>query len=228
MRRKVIRSITILTLIGVAGSLVVWAFGASSNLPQSQHGQEKRKTLQEIGQERDFEMEAPHSENGVEYRDLRLLAQHSHVIIIGRIVNENSEITGEYDISTYYLLNVKRVVKDEGANLIPILHLIGEQEVPGSLATPLRILRQGGVVSVNGHRVAQTLRGSEALKVGQDYLFFLHWSRDFKSYRLAGGMSGAILIKPDLTVKVLGSRKALLRYNGTGLETLIQELVGAQ
>jgi hypothetical protein len=81
---------------------------------------------------------------------------------------------------------------------------------------------------VNGHRVAKTLKGSEGLKTGQSYILFVHWSRDFKAYRLAGGMSGAVLVEPELLVRPLGSEKGVTRLRGTRLDTFLEEVLADQ
>ena len=120
------------------------------------------------------------------------------------------------------------MLKDKTSDLVPTLQLLGEYQMPAPLVTPLKFVREGGAVNVNGHRVSKKLKGSEALRAGQDYALFLHWSREFKAYFLAGGVSGAFLIEDGSRVKPLGADKGLLRHDGQSLEALVAEVLAAQ
>lgn len=228
MKRKIIWSITILPLFAIAFAFGAWDRASEASLQKAAQGPSPRKTLRQIARERDFESEVPMSESNTEYDDLRLLAKHSDAIVIGRIVQEESEFTGDDHIFTTYFVNVNRVLSDKTAEVISTLKLLGEREPPTRLSTPLKVVRDGGVVTIDGHRVARTLKGSEALKAGQDYILFVHWSRDFQAYRLAGGMSGAVLIDSDLVVKPLGSAKGVRIHKGKSLERFLQDLLADQ
>ncbi len=226
MKRKIMHIVTILTLLAVAFSLAAWALGSDTSLQKAEQGRlSSGQTLKEIGRQRDVEGEVPISEGNAEYDDLYLLAKHSDAIVIGRIVKEESAFSGEDHIVTTYLVEINRVLSDKMAETISTLKVLGEHEPPAPLSTPLKIVREGGVVSIDGHHVAKTLRGSEALRVGQDYILFVNWSRDFKAYRLAGGVSGAVLIDSDLAVKPLGSGKGLAIHRGTPLESFVAKLL---
>lgn len=199
-----------------------WELGESGARPPA------RKTLRDIGRERDFESEVAISDSNTEYADLRLLAKHSDAVVIGRINEEASAFDGDDDIFTTYIVDVNRVVIDKTAKVLSILKLLGEHEPPAPLSAPLKVVRSGGVVTINGHRVAKTMRGSEGLKAGKHYILFLQWSRAFKAYRLAGGMSGAVLVDSELVVKPLGSAKGVRIHNGTALEPFLQDLLTDQ
>lgn len=229
MRKKLLRSVTMLTLLAVALSLTAWAVAFVQRQPggqPAQADQTKRKTLRDLGRERDIEVEVPDVEFNLEYGDLRTLAEHAHAVVVGHVDTEESSFSGDDHIITSYSLTLERVLKDGTAKTIPLL--LPEQERPAPLATPLKFVREGGVVQLNGHRVSKKLRGGEALKAGQNYVLFLHWSPDFKAYHLVGGISGAFLIRHDYSVKPLGSEKGMRRYDGMSLESLAAEVLAAQ
>ncbi len=231
LKGKILRSVTILTMLVGGLSVAAWIIASArqpESFQQSQTDKTKRKTLREIGLEREIETEVSGLETNAEYGDLRSLARDATVIVIGRIIDEASSFSGDDHISTSYNLEVQRVLKDKSSDVIPILQLLGDPQVPSPLSTPLKFVREGGVVYVDDHRVSTKLKGSEALKPGKgSYILFLHWSRDFKAYYLAGGASGAILVGTDLRVKLLGSEKGLTKYNGAHLESVIEELLAA-
>ncbi len=228
MKRKIIGLVTILPLLAIAFAFGAWGLASDASLQKAVQGPPARKTLRDIGRERDFESEVAISDSNTEYADLRLLAKHSDAVVMGRIVEEASAFVGDDFIFTTYIVDVNRVVSDKTAEVLSILKLLGEHEPPATLSTPLKVVRSGGVVTIDGHRVAKTMRGSEALKAGQHYILFLHWSRDFKAYRLAGGMSGAVLVDPELVVKPLGSAKGVRIHSGTALEPFLRKLLADQ
>ncbi len=196
------------------------------NLPAPANaGGARIKTLRDLGRERDIEVEVPDMEFNQEYGDLRALAEHAHAVVIGHVTTEESSFSGDDHIFTSYSLNLQRILKDDTARLIPLL--LPDQARPALLATPLKLVREGGVVQVNGHRVSKKLKGGEALKADQDYAPFLQWSPDFKAYHLVGGISGAFLIQHDYRVKPLGSEKGMRRYDGMSLESLVEEVLTA-
>lgn len=158
-------------------------------------------------------------ESNAEYHELRWLAKDSTAILIGRIIHEASSFSGDDEILTSYRVDVQRVLKDKTNEVIPILQLLGDPQVPAPLSTPLKVVRSGGVVYLNNHRVSKKLNGGNALEVDADYILFLHWSRDYKAYYLAGGASGAILVGKDLRVIPLGSEKGVTKYKGVTLES---------
>lgn len=238
--RKRVLTVTLLVLLISVGlmmaqsgisqqvSTLASARQQSTRRQQEQTDRARRKTLREIAKDRDIQTEVPDLENNAEYDDLRLLAKHAEAIVIGRIVKEESAFSGDDHLMTSYSVDVLRVVKDKTNEVIAILQLLGDPRVPAPLSTPLKVVRAGGVVYLDGHRVSARLKGTEALKSGEDYyIFFLHWSRDFGAYSLAGGASGAILVGPDLRVRPLGAEKGMTKYNGAHLESLIEEVLTA-
>lgn len=225
MKKKILCLVTILPMLATVFSFGAWGLASEGAFQKAGHGPSKAKTLREIGQQRDFESEVPISESNVEYDDLRLLSKNSDAMVIGRIVQESSGFSGDDLIVTTYTVDVRRVLSDRTGEVMSTLKVLGEQGPPAPLSTPLEVVRDGGIVTIDGHRVATTLRGSEGLKAGHDYILFLHWSRHFKAYRLAGGMSGVVLVGPDLVVKPLGSRKGVIKHNGTPLDAFVSEIL---
>jgi hypothetical protein len=226
MTKKIMRLVIILPLLAIAFLLAAWTLASDASWQKL--GPSTTKTLRQIARERDFEGEVPMSESNTEYDDLRLLSKNSDAIVIGHIVQEESAFSGDDHIVTTYLVDVNRILSDRTAEVMSTLKILGEQEPPAPLSTPLKVVRDGGVVTRDGHRVTRTLRGSEAVKVGQDYILFVHWSRDFKAYRLAGGISGVVLVGPDLVVKPLGSGKGVRKHRGAPLEAFVKEILADQ
>src|SRR5947209_13191559 len=93
----------------------------------------KRKTLREVGQERDVEVSVPNLEFNVEHVDLQSLAKNSTAIVIGQITDEKASFSESGDfINTYYSVDVQRVLKDTtyATPLRP------NDELPGPLTSP--------------------------------------------------------------------------------------------
>ncbi|MDQ3473247.1 MAG: hypothetical protein M3447_05870 [Acidobacteriota bacterium] len=223
MKNKSIHLVTVLALCSIAFSLAVWAT-ASERQQVSESKQTdgtKRKTFRDLARERDIEVDAPQWESTVEYRDLGLLARHAEAIVVGRLTDEQSTFSGDDYIITTHSLAVQRVIKATKLNgpLAP------GDEPPAPLLTPMRFVRPGGAVVVNGHLASQKWKGSEPLETGSDVLLLLWWSPDFKAYTLAGGLSGALLIDQDLRVKPLSSNREMLRYTGASLDAVINEVL---
>lgn len=215
-----------LLVCGAAAVLIAGASGRSrSNRQQASNSADppRSKTLREIGQERDIEVPVG-SENN-EYDDLQSLAKSSVAIVLGRITEEKSSFESDNYISTYYTVNVERVLKD-AASSFPA-SVIGDKP-PQPVTSPLKFVRPGGVVYVNGHRVSEKLKGSELLTAGKRYVIFLIWSRAYQSYHLLGGSSGAFLVEDDLRIKTLGSWKQLRqKHDDLYLEVFINEVLSA-
>lgn len=231
MRKKAFRSLTILTVLAVALSVTAWAMSSMQQQSRNQQPQNanstRRKTLREVAQERDAEVIAhPHSET--EISDLHYLAKSSRAIVLGRITRVEPSFTesGEF-IRTFYTLDVQRVLKDTTWDG-PWQHLDAGVP-PAPLITPLRFVRDGGVVEVNGHKASLKVKGYELLKEGKDYIFFLHWSSFSKVYALAGGISGVVQVEDNLRVKPLASaEKVKLKHDGASLETFIGDILKEQ
>lgn len=228
MRKIVLRSLTVLTLSGLALSLSAWAVATYARQSGGQQATRnegpKRKTLRDIARERDVESDAPEGELGQEYNNLGLLARHAEAIVIGRVSDEVSSFDGDDEIYTSYRLDVQRVLKATKLNAAPGVG----QEPPAPLLTPLKVVRRGGIVQVNGHRVSQKLRGADSLKAGKNVLLFLWWSPALKAYTLAGGVSGVFLIDGDQRLTPLGSTAGMLKHSGSGLQNVIDEILANQ
>ena len=184
----------------------------------------KRKTLREIGQERDIEVSVPNLEFNNEYSNLSSLAKDSTVTVLGQITKEESSFDGDDHIITTYAVDVQRVLKDTTSS-VPL----GPKDAPPLPITPsLKFVRPGGVMNVNGHHVSQKLNGSELLKEGKQYVLFLRWSPAFKSYHIMGGSSGAFLVKGERIAPLGSAKEFKLKHSGTDLETFIGEVLNVQ
>lgn len=187
--------------------------------------QSEQKTLREIAKGRDVVRE---SKPMPQFSTFDELIGLSHAVVYGRITGSMSYLNesdhpledGDY-ITTEFTVEVNRVLKDTRLNS----PLDPGQAKPVPLATPLKIARNGGVIRVNGHRAEVKVKGYEYLKPGRDYVFFLFWSTDYKSYILAGDMSGVIIVADDLSLKPLASSEEILeRLRGADLESLATEI----
>ena len=223
MKNKIIRSLTFLTLAGIILSLTAWAIASSrhQNSAATQADSPRRKSLHEIAQARDVEIDVPELENMIEYEDIRILAKHAQAIVIAQLTDEESAFDGGDHILTSYRLNVQSVLKPTELNA-PLG--VGD-ESPAPLVTPVKLVRPGGVVMVGGHRANSKLKGSEPLKPGGRFLLFLWWSPSYKAYTLAGGVSGAFLIGPDQHLKPLGSKAGIRKYDGDHLQAVLDEVL---
>lgn len=226
MTKKLPHSTTVLILVGLTLSLTAWALTSATPQggPATQNDGARRKTLRDIARERDVEVEESGEELSAEYDDLRSLAKGAEAIIIGRIIDKESSFDGDDHIVTTYQFDVLRVVKDTRLNA----PLLSGQEPPAPLVSPLKLVRPGGTVLVNGHRASSKLKGSERLKPGHDFLLFLWWSPNFKTYTLAGGVSGAFLINGEQRLSPLGSMPGMLKYKGGDLQAIVDEVMANQ
>jgi hypothetical protein len=219
--------VTLIALTAAALSFTAWAIASaprqSAQAPQT--GETKRKTLRDIAHERDVEVQETEGELDGEYDDLRRLAKHAEAIVVARVTDAQSSFTDGSDfIFTTYQLDVRRVVKDMRLSA----PLMSDQPQPASLSTPLKLVRLGGTVQVNGYRATQAMKGGDHFKPGKDLLLFLWWSPNFNAYYLAGGVSGAFLVGADERLSPLGTKAEMLRYKGGGLQAVIDEILAAQ
>ncbi|HKB68283.1 MAG TPA: hypothetical protein VKC61_20650 [Pyrinomonadaceae bacterium] len=223
MKNNLLRSLIVLVLFGFVLWLTTWAIASSGkqNIQATQVDSTRRKTLREIARDRDVETEVTEMETTAEYDDLRLLAKHAEAIVVGQIIDEESAFDGEDHILTSYHIEVQSVVKHTQLNA----PLGVGAEPPGSLLTPLKLVRPGGVVLLNGHHASSMLKGSEPLKPGRRFLIFLWWSPAYRAYTFAGGLSGAFLIDSDQRLKPLGSKAGFRKHDGDGLQTILDEVL---
>lgn len=225
MKKKLMRLLTIVTLVTGTFSLTALAlsFVSQSGAPQTGNIPTKRKTLREIAQERNIEYTV-YSENEVEWGDPLSITKHADAVILGRITKAETAFTksGEHIVTTYQL-DVSRILRDKTAEATALL--TSGQQLPSPLTTPLTLVREGGVVSVNGRRASAKVPGFDLLTPGKTYIFFLGWSPDLKAYSLIGGISGVVSVDDNLHIKPLASdEKVKLRYAGTDLETFVRKI----
>jgi hypothetical protein len=225
MKNNLMRALTVFTLSVVVLLLTAWAIASSAqkNSQTTQTQGTKLKTLREIARERDVETDVSEMEESAEYEDLHVLAKHAEAIVVVRVSDEESAFDGDNHISTSYHLEVLNVLKHTKLNA-PLG--VGDQP-PAPLVTPLKLVRPGGVVMVNDRRAFAKLKGSEPLKSGRHFLLFLWWSPARNAYTLAGGVSGAFLIDMEQRLRPLGSKAGMRKYDGNGLQALIDEVLAA-
>ena len=226
MKKRLLRPVTLLTLTAAVLSLTAWAIASAprQDARAAQTDETKRKTLRDIARERDVEIQETEGELDGEYDDLHRLAKHAEAIVVGRITDAQSSFDGDDYIYTTYQVDVLRVVKDTQLKA----PLMAGQEPPAPLMTPLKLVRPGGTMMVNGHRATEAMKGGDRFKPGKDFLLFLWWSPNFKAYRLAGGISGAFLVGADERVSPLGTKAGMLRHKGGGLQAVVDEILAAQ
>lgn len=224
MKKSLLRPVTLIALTAAALSLTAWAIAsAPRQSPQAaQTDETKRKTLRELARERDVEL-VSHSEDEVEYDDLHQLARAAEAIVVGRVTSAEASFGGENSIVTTYSVEVERILKDTKLNT----QLLPGQPQPAPLSTPLKLVRAGGEVKVNGHRVSHRFEG-EALAAGDEYVLFLWWSPSSNAYYLAGGSSGAFLVNADQSLSPLGTKAGMFRHRGGELQAVIDEILTAR
>lgn len=223
MRKKLLRSLTALTLIAAAFSITSWALsllGQRQGHPQSSGAEKsKRKTLREIARERNVEV-ISHVESETEYDDMQSLAKAANAIVVGRVASAEPSFDGDDQIITTYQVEVQRVLRDATSE-VPVLP---GWTAPTPLTPTIKLVRYGGVIEVNGHKASAKAEGQESLIVGKNYVLFLWWSPSFKAYDLAGGNSGAVSVDSDQRVRPLG-KAAKVKYRDFNVEAFINEVL---
>jgi hypothetical protein len=217
MKDKLLRFFAIGSVLIAVASLTIWSTGVFGK----QQGNQPRKTLREIGMER--HVETPVSDTGLsaEYLSLNSLTKASEAIVVGKITSEEAAFDGDDRIVTSYTVDVHSIIKDTQLNA----PLPPDKAPPAPLQTPLKFVRAGGVIDVNGHLVSRKLRGSELLKSGKEYVLFLWWTPSFNSYYLAGGSSGAFLVRDNSNqIRPLGAASGMLKYEGMDLGAFVREV----
>lgn len=224
MKNKLLRPVTLIALTAAALSLTGWAIAsAPRQSPQAaQTDEAKRKTLRDIARERDVEL-VTYSEADAEYDDLRSLARAAEAIVVGRVTSAEAAFSSDDFITTTYSVEVERIIKDTQLKA----PLKADQPQPAALASPLKLVRLGGEVRVNGHRASHRFQG-ETLAAGDEYVLFLWWGPNSNAYYLAGGSSGAFRVGADGRVNPLGAKAGMLRHKGGGLQAVIDEILAAQ
>jgi hypothetical protein len=225
MHKKLLRSLTLVLVIGVSFSVVALAVSLRQQSSAS-HVQTKEKTLKEIAAERDVEVPEG-SESSSEYERLEELNKDAVAIVYGRIIDSKSFFDetspleyGDF-ITTEYTVDVYRVLRNTRLKY----KLEPGQATPAPLITPLKIARNGGVVEVNGHKATVKVKGYDSMKPGKQYIFFLFWSTAYKAYVLAGGASGVVMVNDDRSLTPLASSEAIKeKLRGMDLESFIGQL----
>ncbi|HET6892382.1 MAG TPA: hypothetical protein VFH31_14870 [Pyrinomonadaceae bacterium] len=224
LKEKILRSITLLTLVGVCLSVAAWVVASARKQEPKNTDNARPKTLRERALAGDVEFDMLEGHFDKEYGDLRWLAKHSDAIVLGRILEEESYFSGDQNITTRYKVEVQRVIKDERPEAGRLSQSLGKS-FPAPLTTPLSFTRFGGSVQVNGHRASVRVKGSELLTSNKTYVLFLQWTGH--NYHIAGGMSGVVLVQDSLRVNPLGTNPSLKRkhYERLHLEAVIEEVL---
>lgn len=230
MRKKSLLPTALATLLAVTLSVTALAASfvlrrGSAQTPAA--GQGKEKKPRDIARERDWETEGVSESHG-EHWTLEDVTAGADAIVYARIIDARSfwdesghPLEHGENITTEYTLEVLRVLKDETRNLTPE----PGKPTPPPVATPLIIARNGGVVYENGHRAEVKVKQYESLRAGKQYVFFLDWSSAYKTYILAGGASGVVLVNEDLSLKPLAKSTAIQeKLRGVGLERFLNQL----
>ena len=102
---------------------------------------------------------------------------------------------------------------------------VSRVENPAPANDPFGFSRRGGTIHINGHRTSAKLQGSEHLTLGRSYVLFVEWNGG--NYRLAGRMSGAVLIDDDFRTKPLGTKwvSELKKYDELSVEAFTEEVL---
>jgi hypothetical protein len=228
MKDRFLNRSTLFTMVVVTAAVLAVSLVQRQQVAKSADvSQIKQKKLREMTVERDVEVEGV-SESHSEYSTFDDLARDAMAIVYGRIIDSDSffDQSGhpmEYGeiITTEYTIQIHRVLRDRTMKSIPS----PDKLALAPLTTPLKIARNGGVVLVNGHRAAVKVKGYENLELGRDYIFFLFWSPDYKAYVLAGGISGAVIVNDDMSLKALATSKEIqASVRKLRLETLIEQI----
>lgn len=119
---------------------------------------------------------------------------------------------------TTYTIETQRIIKQFTSNVPLEAYYLINRPLPELIGGEFNIIRHGGLLFVNGHRVREKVPGYGDLVENQNYIFFLTWSSAYKAYRLAGGVSGVVLIQDDLQIKPLATDEKVKQSNEKFLE----------
>ena len=213
-------------------SFMKTSFGEASHAPTqsaaTNQDKARPKSLKERALERDVEIEST-AEADMASATLPALIKESSAIIVGKITNaksffdESGDPILEYGdiITTEYGVEVLRVLKNTTLERMPP----ADKLAPAALTTPLKIARNGGVVSVNGHKASVRVKGYEGLIPGREYVFFLNWSPDYKAYLLTYGIFGAVAVDENKSLRPLADAEEIKSsFRKLNLESLAAEI----
>lgn len=206
------RNISVLSLF-ILFSFVILSIGYSSEYKseaqESSDKNQKKKSLRELAQERDVEIVSLR-ESEAEY-NLETLAR-SEGIVQGRIIKAETTLTDNL-LYTTYTIETQRIIKPFTSAAPLEAYQLLDKTPPEPIGAVFKITRPGGSLLVNGHRIIEKAAGQDELVENKNYIFFLSWSGDYKTYTLNGGISGAVLVQDDLQVKPLATRDDVRKSN---------------
>jgi len=186
------------------------------------------RSLKERALERDVEVEST-TDSDMASVTLPILTKESSAIVLGRIrsaksfFDESGDPALEYGdiITTEYDIEVLRVLKNTTLERMPP----PDKLPPAAITTTIKLARNGGVVKVNGHKAAVKVKGYEELAPGREYVFFLNWSPDYKAYVLCYGVSGAVAVEENKSLRSLANHKEIRSdFRKLNLDTLAAEI----
>jgi hypothetical protein len=212
-------------LLVLGCALTAWSAARPTQQPEPKQSQNTNRpprpdSLRHRAQERDVEVELAPTETNAQASSVQSLKKRAMVIVIGRLTDETAYFDSDDIIVTSYKVKIQRVLKDATASW----SYPPRFTPPAPLTSPLKLIRAGGEVHVNGHRATVKLAGSELLKPNKDYLLFLTWGPYSEAYRPVGGVSGFFIIE-NSRVKPAGSEAGVKKYEGIALQTLIDEVL---
>jgi len=222
MKNKMLRALTIATVLAALTATTV----LSVSLVQESGGgvaktkKDKPQSLRAIAERQGVEILLTDTDETAEYPSVTALNKGATAVIVGNVVSEKAFFAGDEFIFTEYAVDVKEILKDVPSEW----PYPAKFAPPAPLESPLKVVRHGGEVSVNGNRAIVRLAGAELFKTNKDYVLFLTWKSRSKRYQILGGMSGAFLIQGNGKLKPLGVNDRLKKYEGLTLQDLTAEL----
>jgi hypothetical protein len=230
MRRNALRTFTIITLLIMTFSVTAWAvlmLGSVRPEAKQDTSTQRLKSLRDVALERDVELNRERESDAEFTGDLHALVKRANAIVQGRITEAESSFTGNRHIDTYLTVDVQRVLKDRDLGELRTHFEKNALPMPLPLTTPLRVVRSGGVVHVNGHRASVNIKGRDLVTAGKKYIFFLEWSPAYEAYYIIGGVSGAVLVENNRVKPLTSVGEMKRRYEGANLETFISGVMSS-
>ena len=217
-----LRAMTISTVLAVVLATTVLSVSLVQQPSGSAAAAKKGEpqSLRATAQQRDVEVLLTDTELNAEYSSIESLNKDAIAVVVGTVTSEQSSFDGDEFIITTYAVDVKNILKDA----ISEKSYPATSAPPAPLVSPLKVVRPGGELKVNGHRAVMKLAGAELLKANKDYVMFLRWSPEFQAYLPLGGISGVFLIQGDNKLKPLGVNDRIKKYDGLDLHRLAGEI----
>jgi len=229
--RQFVRVLSSFALFGFVTMVMNFSLPDKGYAQEPNKTDQKRKSLFELAKEQDVEIIAHHHSEGE--HSIETLAK-SEAIVQGRIIKTTTILEGD-SLYTTYTIETQRIIKPFVSGVPIEAYQILEKTPPEPIGAIFQLSRPGGSMTINGHQINEKVAGFDELTQGKNFIFFLCWSGDYKTYMLSGGISGVILVDDDLKIlplaktdRVKKSNENLLGRAGTFeafLETLKQSFI---